>query len=60
MPENMGLTITVRQPFPISVELGDDIAHVMTYRMLDLYTIHLQAKAGTKLVTTSSIQTLGI
>ena len=56
----MGPTITVRQPFPISMELGDDIAHVTTYMMLDLYTIHLQAKAGTKLATTLSAQTSGI
>ena len=38
LPENIGPIITVRQPLPISVELGDDIAHLMSY--YDIKTIH--------------------
>ena len=39
LPENIGPTITVRQPFPISVELGADIAYLMSYIIPKLYTI---------------------
>ena len=38
LPDNIGPTITVRQPLPISVELGDDIAHLVSY--YDIKTLH--------------------
>ena len=38
LPKDIGPTITVRQPLPISVELGDDIAHLVSFMMPKLYT----------------------
>ena len=44
LPENMGPTITIRQPFPISMELGNDVAYLISYMISKLYTTSLTSK----------------